>query len=555
MSRQLLRLVLANAPLARMLLAFGAFTISNYARWLAIIVYAYGRGGAAEAGIVSLLMYVPAALVAPFAASLGDRTSRSMMLLASYLAQALAVAATALAVLIDAPSVGVYLAATAASMATSLTRPAHMSLAPGVTRTPEELTASNVVTSWMDGIGGLVGPAFAGIVLNLSGPGAIFALAAALMTAAAAVVLHLAVSLAPAGAPPPPRSAGAPGRPSRAVTDEVGSSVLGGFIALRRRPGPLLLVLMIAAGSALGGAIDVLYVSLSLGQLRLDAAGVGTLGAALGIGRLVGSTASSAFVGRRRIGGSLGISLLLAGLPLIALATFPSFLSAFAVLVACGAGISLLNVAALTLLQRAAPERVLSRILGIVEAGFLAAFGIGSAVVGSLIVTIGPLVSLFVAGLSMPAIAAIAWRRLVRIDGSADLPEAALAALARLRSVPMFAPLSPPVLERLARNLRPLTFPDGASIIQEGEPGTAFYVIDTGRVDFTVGGRPAGTAGPGDSFGEIALLRHGIRTASAIADGPTTVLVLGRRDFLEALTGSASARRVADAMVDARLGG
>jgi CRP-like cAMP-binding protein len=553
MSRQLLRLVLANAPLARMLLAFGAFTISNYARWLAIIVYAYGRGGAAEAGIVSLLMYVPAALVAPFAASLGDRTSRSMMLLASYLAQALAVAATALAVLIDAPSVGVYLAATAASMATSLTRPAHMSLAPGVTRTPEELTASNVVTSWMDGIGGLVGPAFAGIVLNLSGPGAIFALAAALMTAAAAVVLHLAVSLA--GAPPPPRSAGAPGRPPRAVTDEVGSSVLGGFIALRRRPHPLLLVLMIVAGSALGGAIDVLYVSLSLGQLRLDAAGVGTLGAALGIGRLVGSTASSAFVGRRRIGGSLGISLLLAGLPLIALATFPSFLSAFAVLVACGAGISLLNVAALTLLQRAAPERVLSRILGIVEAGFLAAFGIGSAVVGSLIVTIGPLVSLFVAGLSMPAIAAIAWRQLVRIDDSADLPAAALAALTRLRSVPMFAPLSPPVLERLARNLRPLTFPDGASIIQEGEPGTAFYVIDTGRVDFTVGGRPAGTAGPGDSFGEIALLRHGIRTASAIADGPTTVLVLGRRDFLEALTGSASARRVADAMVDARLGG
>lgn len=55
-------IVLRNRGLSRIVLAFGLFNLADWARWLAILVYAFGRGGAPEAGAVSLVQLVPAAM-------------------------------------------------------------------------------------------------------------------------------------------------------------------------------------------------------------------------------------------------------------------------------------------------------------------------------------------------------------------------------------------------------------------------------------------------------------------------------------------------------------
>jgi hypothetical protein len=552
MNRQVAAGVLGNRMLARVELAYGAFNLADWVRWIAIIVFAFDRGGAAEAGVISLVQSVAAACVAPFAASMGDRWSRSGMLLVGYLAQAGALAATSAALLTGAPALLVYVFAVLASMTTSITRPAHASLLPDVTRTPEELTAANVVSSWMEGVGTLVGPALGGVLLDLSSSGVVFGLAAALVTAGAAIVLRIGTNPVAVAVPVRRAGTGAPPKESTAgVGEPDGRSIAGGFVAIRRLAGPRLVVLVFAAGAAFGGAINVLYVTLALDVMHVGAAGVGTLGGALGLGALVGAVLSASLVGRPSIAGAIGLALLLCGLPILAVAAVPVFPGAFVLFAAAGAGRTLMSVAGLTLLQRASPGRFLSRILGVVESSFLAAFGVGSAIVAWLVVAIGPLAATAVTGLWLPIVAALAWRRLRAVDARAVLP---VEGLALLRATSLFAALAAPVIERLARNLRSVTFAPGATIIRQGELGEDFFVIAEGEVEFSIDGDVVGDATPGAFFGEIALLRNVPRTATVTALTAVRAYALAREPFLEALTGTPPANEAAQRVAAARLG-
>jgi CRP-like cAMP-binding protein len=101
-----------------------------------------------------------------------------------------------------------------------------------------------------------------------------------------------------------------------------------------------------------------------------------------------------------------------------------------------------------------------------------------------------------------------------------------------LRGVPWFAVLSPPVLESLARGLREVTVPAGAAVITEGEAGEAFYVIESGTVAVTQEGRHLRDEGPGEYFGEIALLHEIPRTATVTATTDLVLRALDRDIFL-----------------------
>jgi CRP-like cAMP-binding protein len=86
-----------------------------------------------------------------------------------------------------------------------------------------------------------------------------------------------------------------------------------------------------------------------------------------------------------------------------------------------------------------------------------------------------------------------------------------------LRNVPLFAELGEQDLEQLSRQLHERRFPEGSDVTVEGAGGAGFFVIAEGNAEVLVGGEHRATLGPGDHFGEIALIDAGIRSASIIA--------------------------------------
>ncbi len=86
-----------------------------------------------------------------------------------------------------------------------------------------------------------------------------------------------------------------------------------------------------------------------------------------------------------------------------------------------------------------------------------------------------------------------------------------------LRRVPLFSDLNKRELQDVARLFKERRFPSGETVIKEGSGGAAFFVIDSGEAKVSVGGKERSTLGPGDFFGEIALIDQGTRMATIVA--------------------------------------
>jgi CRP/FNR family transcriptional regulator, cyclic AMP receptor protein len=86
-----------------------------------------------------------------------------------------------------------------------------------------------------------------------------------------------------------------------------------------------------------------------------------------------------------------------------------------------------------------------------------------------------------------------------------------------LKRVPLFAGLNDKELDEIASSMRERRFKAGDTVTQEGAGGVGFFIVEEGQADVTVGGETKGTVGPGDYFGEIALINESPRTATLTA--------------------------------------
>lgn len=527
------RAVFANHDLRHVELAYLLFIAARWGARLAILVFAFERGGAPETGLAAVIQLVPAAVVAPLASTVGDRIRRDRALLIGFAVQTAAAGGTAAALLWSFPIAVVYALTAVMAASMTITRPVVSAMFPQLARSPDELIAANVVAGSIHGAMVLVGPAVAGVLLGLGGAGLALAVFAGLLLGATLLSVGLEAHPLPASSSPRPVSEAA-----------------AGFRAVARHPDQRLVVGLLVGQSVIAGALDVLIVVIVLGLFGLPSSAAGYLSAARGAGGLLGGLWAFSLIGKPRLAAAMALGLVVFGFGTAALALAVVVALAAAFLVVVGSGYARADIAGRTLLLRVVPDEILTRVFGVLEGMNMAGLAAGGALAPLLVAALGVRSGTLVAGLLLPATVLILSPRIRALDRAVRIPEQELSIL---RSVDLFAPLANPMMEAVASRLRHVEVPPGAVIMRKGEPGNRFYVIADGEVEVTRDGRPVARLGPGAYFGEIALLRDVPRTATVTATTPTTLLVLERADFLEAVTGHPVAREAADVTIRERL--
>lgn len=125
--------------------------------------------------------------------------------------------------------------------------------------------------------------------------------------------------------------------------------------------------------------------------------------------------------------------------------------------------------------------------------------------------------------------------------------------LDHLASVPLFSACSKRELGKIAKAGDELTVDDGHVLVTQGDAGRECFVVIDGTAVVKRGNRKVATLGPGDCVGELAILDHGPRTATVIADGKMTLFVLGARQFAGVLEDVPSLSRKVMAALAARV--
>jgi MFS family permease len=525
--------VFANPNLRRLQLAGMGSTLGTWGYAVGLAVFAYDAGGARTVGILFALRWAIAGVAAPWLSVFADRGSRRQVMLAADLIRVALMGTIAAIAFLDGPALPVYVIAVCSTVVSPVFQPAQSALLPSLVSTPDELTAANAVQNSVASIGMFAGPAIAGALLAVSSPGSVFTL-----TAACCLWSALCVSRIPRDTPA--RSEGVHGA----------TEVVAGFRAVASTPALRVVVGLTAAQAFVAGALEVLLVVLALRLLHGGNGAVGWLNTGMGVGCLVGVIAVAALAGRKRLAGDLGVGILLWGVPVAVAAVWSNLAFAVVLFGMIGVGNTLVDVAGMTLMQRSASEDVLGRVFGVFESLVLGAMALGALVAPALVSLLGPRGALVAVGAVLPALLVVSWPALGRVDAAARVPTEPLELL---RRISIFAPLPPTVLERLASAAAEVRVPPMSEAVVQGASGDRFYLIRSGRATVEVDGAETGELGPGDFFGEIALLHDVPRTATVRAIDQLELYALERDDFLAAVTGHAPSRAAADTIVAARL--
>jgi Cyclic nucleotide-binding domain/Major Facilitator Superfamily len=436
---------------------------------------------------------------------------------------------------VDAHHAFVYALVVVATAAFTVFRPAHSSLLPLLCTTTTELTSANVVRGLLEALATLVGPVVAGALLAWSSPTAVFAAAALLSLGAMGLLLRIRYD--------------APELPIVEQPQLFQEAVEGVRSVARQRD----LRLIFALGSTqayVRGALTVFTVVLALDLLDLGESGVAALSAFIGVGGLVGSLGVSLLVGSRHLGGWLVVALVLWGTPIAVIGLAPGAALAYAMVAVVGLANALIDVPLYTLPVRLVRDEVLTRAFGVFESTITIAVALGSALTPVLIALLDLEGAMIATGLLLPLVGLLAWRRLATLDEHLSVRDVEISVI---RSASMLQLLPVPSIEYLATEAVTRTVPAGTDLCRQGEPGDSFFVIAEGHADVIGDGSPVRTVGPGECFGEIALLHDVARTATVRAREDLTVLEIDGDAFVDVVARHSTTNAAALAVVDTHL--
>lgn len=527
----------ASRELRRAQLSFGAAWTSEWAFTVGLSIIAFHDGGTAAVGLVALVRLAPSAIVGPLAGTLADRFRRDLVLGWIGIIRAAAIGSAAVLLVTVSSRLPVYGLALVATTALTPFRAAHSALLPTLCRDPGELTSAMAVRGLLDSASVLLGPLIAAALLAVSGPGAVLVFVAGASALSALVVLGLRYEA-------PPRRANTMG-----PTGLLGETVEGVMAVGQNRD--LSVLFAMAAGQVFTrGCLTVFSVVISIDLLGLGDSGVGVLSAAVGVGAVLGSLTVSLLVASRRLGEWLSVSIALWGAPLILVAAFPTRAATLVLLAVIGVANALEDVALFTLMGRLVDDQLLARVFGVFESMIAIAVGVGSVVTPAVVDELGIRGALVTTGCLCPALAVLGWARLRILDRTLDVRTREIELL---RAVPMLRVLPAVTIEQLARAVRRVRVPAGQNVCVQGSAGDTFYVVDSGEAEVLGDGRLVRRLGPGDSFGEIALLRDVARTATVRAATDLELAELTRELFIPLVSGYGASAREAQTTVADRL--
>lgn len=555
------RSALGNAVLRKVGLAYALFGTSEFGIWITLLVFAYGHGGPTASMTIILVQLIPSIAFGSFFGAFVDHHRPHRVLQLGYGLQSVSMTGVALAIGLGAPTFVVFILAPLTALSLTMTRPSQAALLPAIVRTPNELTAANVMNGWTDGVAAMLGPALAGILLAWQGPWLAVAAAAGMCGFSLVLVAGVtgpAPTILPGHASDDGLGEEEENPPSRGPVQRL----LPAFSSLRNQARSHLLVtlrnrqirVLLALHTfyfVLIGSIDFLCVILAHNLLHMGAGGAGYLNSALGGGALLAGFVTAFLVGQRHLSATLIVALSVAVSALALIGVFPGVTLAFLLIGTVGLSGSVFDITGRTLLQRSAPSDAIAGSFSILEALMDLGLALGAFLIRIAIALVGLRAALFAPAIVALVLVAILGRKLQNIDSSATVPQVQIQLL---RSLAIFASLPPPSLERMARELVPVAATSGMAVITEGEPGDSYYAVAQGELAISRNGQFQQTISRGEGFGEIALIRDIPRQASVTAVTDVLLYALHKEMFVQTVTGHASAARATGTIIAGHLG-
>lgn len=506
--------------------ALSQSSMGDWAYNVALVVYVYdATQSAGWVAAATVGRMVPRFIASLYAGVIAERTERVRLMVTADVLRFVLMAAMAVAVAADVHPAVVIAMAGLMSILGSVYDPATAAMVPQLLG-EDNLAAGNALTETINNVAIVVGPAVGALVLLAGSPALVMGLDA--LTFALSAVL---VGRMTARSTPTKLSGGGPVKQVmvgvRAVTGSFSATILVSFTILT---------------TALYGVDTVLFVFLSKDKLGTGATGYGYLLVALGVGGIIASFFVNRLAALPRLSVVLAVGMIVYAAPTALLVFVHSPSLAFGVQVVRGIATLLVDVLAITALQRSLAPELISRVFGVLWALAIAGLALGAFVTPFLLNGLGLDGTLYVAAFAAPVLVALVYPRLAAIDRSASDRAAVFAPrMAVLEALQIFAAAPRAVLERLAAAAAESTVAPGTVVITEGDEADALYVLVSGQVEILAQGElrtdqkhirfmeaPA-------YFGEIGLIQQSARTATVRAVGECELWRIDGATFLAAL--------------------
>jgi hypothetical protein len=527
---------LASSDFRKLISSYIVDSIGSWAYTVIVIVYVFGRTHSATSiAITTAASWAPRMLLTAYGGVLADRYERTRVMLVSALLGCVGMTALAFAVLKHAP---IWLILALLVVNTSLSvafEPASRALIPEVVG-ERALVAANALFSGLESLVVVVGPAIGGLMLVGSGSGqaqehrvgGVIVLNGLSFLASALFIYNIDA-----------RSRGGAGAEGESTLRQLAA----GFQALASDRVALVLVLYCALDSSVYAAATVLFGPLSA-RLDIGASGYSYLIAVFAVGGVLVAGIVNRISSSTRLAPVILAGMFALSLPFAAAATTDVAAVVFLLMVVAGGGMVIVDVLAITALQRNVPGEVMSRVFGIFLTIIpLALLGM-SFLTAALLRAHGVRDTMLLVGVGVAAIAVVGIWPVIQADSRTAAALRALAPKVRmLESLDMFAGATRAVIERLAAAFQEVVVQADEVFIGEGEPADALFVIVDGTVDVSArddsrGSHHLRTMSVGTYVGEIGLLHELPRTATVRAITETTLWRIEREDFFAAINDS-----------------